>query len=72
MPVSVTETPERLAFYDKINESHLSPLWVGLGDIITPEPVSPLDAHVFRYQYRLARLRTTRRNGERGRRAEKR
>ena len=34
------ETPERLAFYDRISRKHLTPLWVSLANLVTPEPVS--------------------------------
>jgi len=34
------ETPERLAFYDRISQKHLTPLWASLAKLVTPEPVS--------------------------------
>jgi len=34
------ETPERLAFYERISRKHLTPLWVSLANLVTPEPVS--------------------------------
>jgi gentisate 1,2-dioxygenase len=34
------ETPERLAFYDRISQQHLTPLWTSLAKLVTPEPVS--------------------------------
>lgn len=34
------ETPERLAFYEKIDTQYYTPLWAVLSDIITPEPKS--------------------------------
>ena len=34
------ETPERLAFYDRISQKHLTPLWTSLAKLVTPEPVS--------------------------------
>ena len=35
-----TETPERRAFYDRIDKEHMTPLWSVLGDLVTPEPRS--------------------------------
>ena len=35
------ETPERRAFYDRISRKNLTPLWVSLANLVTPEPVSP-------------------------------
>lgn len=37
----VAETPERRAFYDKIDKQNLTPLWTSLATLVTPEPVSP-------------------------------
>jgi gentisate 1,2-dioxygenase len=37
---SATETPERLAFYERISQKHLTPLWTSLAKLVTPEPVS--------------------------------
>jgi gentisate 1,2-dioxygenase len=34
------ETPERLAFYERIGQKHLAPLWTSLAKLVTPEPVS--------------------------------
>ena len=34
------ETPERLAFYERISRQHLTPLWKSLASLVTPEPVS--------------------------------
>jgi gentisate 1,2-dioxygenase len=34
------ETPERLAFYERIGQHHLTPLWTSLAKLVTPEPVS--------------------------------
>ncbi len=34
------ETPERLAFYERIGRKHMTPLWVSLANLVTPEPVS--------------------------------
>ncbi len=35
-----TETPERQAFYDRISQRNLTPLWQSLAHLVTPEPVS--------------------------------
>ncbi len=34
------ETPERRAFYDKIDAKNMTPLWSVLGDLVTPVPKS--------------------------------
>jgi gentisate 1,2-dioxygenase len=34
------ETPERLAFYERISQRHMTPLWRSLASLVTPEPVS--------------------------------
>jgi gentisate 1,2-dioxygenase len=34
------ETPERLAFYERIGRKHMTPLWRSLASLVTPEPVS--------------------------------
>ena len=36
----VIETPERRAFYERISRQHLTPLWLSLANLVTPEPVS--------------------------------
>lgn len=38
--VSAAETPERRAFYERISRKNLTPLWVSLGTLVTPEPAS--------------------------------
>ncbi len=43
------ETPERLAFYDKIGREAFTPLWAVFADIITPEPKSRCEAHLWRF-----------------------
>ncbi len=37
---SAADTPERLAFYERIGRQHLTPLWTSLARLVTPEPVS--------------------------------
>src|SRR5689334_10913149 len=34
------DTPERRAFYDKIDKNNLTALWLSLADLVTPEPRS--------------------------------
>jgi gentisate 1,2-dioxygenase len=34
------DTPERRAFYDRISQQNLTPLWVSLANLVTAEPVS--------------------------------
>ena len=43
------ETPERLAFYRKIDGGSMTPLWAVFADIITPEPQSGCRAHLWHY-----------------------
>lgn len=44
------ETPERRAYYKKIGEKNLTPLWAVMSSIITPEPKSGCRAHLWRYE----------------------
>jgi gentisate 1,2-dioxygenase len=37
---SPAETPERLAFYERIGQKHMTPLWRSLAKLVTPEPIS--------------------------------
>jgi gentisate 1,2-dioxygenase len=39
-PPAAAETPERLAFYERIGRKHMTPLWTSLAKLVTPEPVS--------------------------------
>jgi gentisate 1,2-dioxygenase len=52
--MSLTEkpevTPERLAFYKKIDKQSMTPLWAVFSDIITPEPKSACQPHLWRYE----------------------
>lgn len=41
MSAQAADTPERRAFYAKIDKQHLTPLWTVMGALITPEPKSP-------------------------------
>ena len=45
----VAETPERRAFYDKIDKQNLTPLWTSLANLVTPEPVSPCRPATWRF-----------------------
>ena len=37
---AVADTPERRAFYTRIGEQNLAPLWLSLANLVTPEPSS--------------------------------
>ena len=41
--------PERQAYYERIAPLHLAPLWEVFGELITPQPRTPCEAHVWRY-----------------------
>jgi len=43
------ETPERKAYYEKIGRKNLAPLWAVLSNLITPEPKSACQPHLWRY-----------------------
>jgi len=40
---STADTPERRAFYERIGRQNLTPLWLSLADLVTPEPRSPCE-----------------------------
>lgn len=44
-----TDTPERLAFYDKIGRQNMTPLWTSLANLVTPEPRSPCRPAAWRF-----------------------
>jgi len=46
---AVQKTPEREAFYQKIDGQNLSALWNVLGDLITPEPKSACQPHLWKF-----------------------
>src|SRR2546428_5984168 len=46
---AVQKTPEREAFYKKIDGENLSALWNVLGDLITPEPRSACRPHLWKF-----------------------
>src|SRR4029450_7829312 len=35
---TVADTPERRAFYDRISRQNMTPLWLSLANLVTPEP----------------------------------
>jgi len=41
MTAPAAESPERRAFYERISQRNLTPLWLSLANLVTPEPVSP-------------------------------
>jgi gentisate 1,2-dioxygenase len=45
----VQKTPEREAFYRKIDDQNLSALWNVLGDLITPQPKSACRPHIWQF-----------------------
>jgi gentisate 1,2-dioxygenase len=46
---AVTKTPEREAFYKKIDGENLSALWNVMNDLITPEPRSACRPHLWKF-----------------------
>ena len=50
MDAAPKRTPERDAYYDKIGEKALTPLWEVLANLVTKEPVTPVQAHIWRYE----------------------
>lgn len=44
------ETPERLAFYKKIDRQAYTPLWAVFSDIITPQPKSRCQPHLWQFE----------------------
>src|SRR5258708_36128270 len=46
---AVLKTPEREAFYKKIDGENLSALWNVMGDLITPEPKSACRPHLWKF-----------------------
>ena len=43
------DTPERQAFYARIDKSNLTPLWTSLSALVTPEPVSPCVPYLWHF-----------------------
>src|SRR4051812_33968307 len=50
MDHAVQKTPEREAFYRKIDGENLTALWTVMGDLITPEPRSGCRPHLWRFE----------------------
>jgi gentisate 1,2-dioxygenase len=48
---AASKTPEREAFYKKIDRENLTALWTVLGDLITPEPKSACRAHLWEFDH---------------------
>src|SRR5258707_11754741 len=46
---AVQKTPEREAFYRKIDGENLAALWNVMGDLITPEPRSACRPHLWKF-----------------------
>src|SRR3978361_1617155 len=46
---AVQKTPEREAFYKKIDGEKPSALWNGMGDLIPPEPRSACRPHLWKF-----------------------
>ncbi len=46
---AVTKTPEREAFYKKIDGENLTALWTVMNDLITPEPKSACRPHLWKF-----------------------
>jgi len=49
MDSHATDTPERVAFYDRIGKENLTPLWTSLANLVTPEPRSPCQPASWRF-----------------------
>ena len=43
------ETPERLAYYERIRKDNLAPLWTVFAKLLTAEPKSDCQPHIWRY-----------------------
>lgn len=51
-----SESPERLEFYDRIRDDNLAPLWQVFSSLITKEPKSNCQAHLWSYKLLRKRL----------------
>jgi len=49
MAAPVAETPERRAFYERISHQNLTPLWLSLANLVTPEPASACRPAAWRF-----------------------
>jgi len=45
----ILDTPERRAFYEKIGRQNMTPLWLSLAELVTPEPRSPCQPASWRF-----------------------
>ncbi len=43
-------SPERIDFYKRIDQQSLTPLWEVLGELVTPEPISRCQPHIWKYE----------------------
>jgi gentisate 1,2-dioxygenase len=49
MDAHTTDTPERVAFYERIRRDNLTTLWTSLANLVTPEPRSPCQPASWRF-----------------------
>ena len=50
------ESPERLTYYERIRDDNLAPLWQVFNSLITKQPKSDCQAHLWRYSVLRERL----------------
>src|SRR5262245_59069668 len=48
-PTAPADSPARLAFYERISRSNMTPLWVSLANLVTPEPASACRPAAWRF-----------------------
>ena len=48
-PAPAAETPERRAFYEKIDKQNMTALWLSLAELVTPEPRSRCQPAAWRF-----------------------
>ena len=46
----MTDTAERQAYYKRIDQQNLTPLWSVMSGLITPKPKSQTEAHIWHYE----------------------
>ena len=51
MPDQDTSTNDRKAFYDRIGQQNLTPLWEVLHGLVTPEPVHKVQPAIWRLRF---------------------
>lgn len=49
MTTAPSDSPERQAYYDRIDVHHLAPLWVDFAKLVTPMPASACQPHIWKY-----------------------